>query len=322
MGGDGMSLDIRHITKTFGSFTAVDDVSFTVHPGRVFGFLGTNGAGKTTTMRMILDIIRQDSGEITWNGTPTRDLKREMFGYLPEERGLYPKMVVEDQLLFLGQLYGAKKADVERRLDEWLERLNIAENRRKTVEQLSKGNQQKIQFLAGIMHDPEILVMDEPMSGLDPVNAEQMRQAFLQLRDDGKTVIFSTHQLNDAQELSSDVAIIHRGHLVISGTVMDVRKSSGENHLRFAVAGEHDLSWLTGDERVHVVDRQADGLEIAVPSEDFARGVLEEAMRRNLPVTRFEIDYPSLNDVFLSRVTALGSEWQPTEEELAEPVAS
>ena len=212
-----MALEITNVSKTFGSFQAVDERRFSVSPGRIFGFLGTNGAGKTTTMRMILDIIRADSGTITWNGEANTGIARGAFGYLPEERGLYPKMVVDEQLLFLAQLYGASKQAATAALDEWLERLDITENRKKRVEQLSKGNQQKIQFLAAILHDPEILILDEPFSGLDPVNADQMKQSFLEMRDRGKTIIFSTHQLDDAQELCHEVAIIHRGKLMISG---------------------------------------------------------------------------------------------------------
>ena len=317
-----MTLKIDSITKTFGSFTAVNDVSFQVEKGTIFGFLGTNGAGKTTTMRMILDIIRPDSGQITWNGTPTRDLERARFGYLPEERGLYPKMEVEDQLLFIGQLYGASKADVQSRIDTWLERLNIEENRHKAVEALSKGNQQKIQFLAAILHDPEILIMDEPYSGLDPVNAQQMKDAFRVLVDEGRTLIFSTHQLNDAQELSSDVAIIHRGNLLISGSVDEVRRSTGEHYLRFAVAGDKELAWVEEMPNTHIVHRLSDHVEIGVPDEDAARGILRTAMERDLPVTTFEIDYPSLNDVFLDLVRQMPTDQQPTEEELAAPASA
>ena len=317
-----MTLNIDGITKTFGSFTAVNNVSFQVQPGTIFGFLGTNGAGKTTTMRMILDIIRADSGQITWNDTPTRDLERARFGYLPEERGLYPKMQVEEQLHFIGQLYGASKHDVQARLDQWLERFNITENRHKTVESLSKGNQQKIQFLAAVLHDPEILIMDEPYSGLDPVNAQQMKDAFHELVAAGKTIIFSTHQLNDAQELSADVAIIHRGNLLITGPVDQVRQSTGEHYLRFAVAGDKQLAWLDTMPEGHVVDRRADYVEIGVPNEEAARRILRTAMDRDLPVTMFEIDYPSLNDVFLDLVKQMPTELQPTEEELAIPASA
>ena len=306
-----MSLDILHITKRYGEFTAVDDVSFTVAPGRIFGFLGTNGAGKTTTMRMILDIIRPDSGQITWEGVPISDIPRKEFGYLPEERGLYPKMIVEDQLLFLAQLYGAPRAKAKQELDAWLEFLQITENRRKTVEQLSKGNQQKIQFLAAVLHDPDILILDEPFSGLDPVNAEQMKQAFRTMRDRGKTIIFSTHQLDDAQELCHDVSIIHRGRLMIAGTVPEVRQSTGEQYVRLAIAGDPRIAWLDDLPGVTIVRRREDYVEMAVPEQDDARVVLQEAMRRNAPVTRFEIDYPSLNDVFLTLVRQLPADARP-----------
>lgn len=311
-----MSLDIQHVTKRFGNITAVNDISFKVEPGRIFGFLGTNGSGKTTTMRMILDIIRPDSGQITWNGTSTQDLPRSMFGYLPEERGLYPKMVVEDQLLFLAQLYGADKKAAKAELDAWLERLNITGNRRKTVDQLSKGNQQKIQMIASLLHDPEILILDEPFSGLDPVNAEQMKSAFLEMRDRGKTIIFSTHQLDDAQELSSHVSIIHRGRMMVAGSVEDVRKSTGENYVRLAIADDLVIGWLDEHPEAHVVRRRMDYVEFAVPDEGYARNILQDAVRRRLPVLRFEIDYPSLNDVFMTQVKHMPKEFQPTNEEM------
>jgi ABC-2 type transport system ATP-binding protein len=300
-----MTLTIADVNKTFGNFHAVRDINFEVTEGRIFGFLGTNGAGKTTTMRMILDIIRQDSGTISWNGTPVTDLPRRRFGYLPEERGLYPKMEVEDQLVFLARLSGAKKHTVLKELDEWLERLDIKENRHRTIEALSKGNQQKIQFLAAILHDPDILVLDEPFSGLDPVNAEQMKQAFLTMRDRGKTVIFSTHQLDQAQELCQDVAIIHHGQIVASGDVDDVRRSTGKTNVQFAVRDDDRVHWLDELSQVQVVRRREDYIDIAVPDEAVARSILDEAMRRGALVDRFEISAPSLNDVFLSIVRKL-----------------
>ncbi len=312
-----MALEIKGISKNYGAFRAVRDISFTVTPGRIFGFLGTNGAGKTTTMRMILDIIRPDAGEITWNGRPNIEVPRAALGYLPEERGLYPKMQVEDQLLFLAQLYGANRQDALRSLDEWLDRLEIAENRKKTVEQLSKGNQQKIQFLAAIVHDPEILILDEPFSGLDPVNAEQMKQAFLTMRDRGKTIIFSTHQLDDAQELCQDVAIIHRGNLMIAGDVPGVRQSTGRQIVRFAVDGDPELPWLSQLHDVSIHRRREDHVELSVRDEEQAREVLRSAIDRGLPVTRFEISYPSLNDVFLGAVRQLPEDQKPSEQELS-----
>jgi ABC-2 type transport system ATP-binding protein len=299
-----LALNVQNVTKRYGSFTAVNGVSFEAHPGRIFGFLGTNGAGKTTTMRMMLDIIRPDDGQILWNATPVSEIPRNRFGYLPEERGLYPRMRVQDHLLFLAQLYGAEERTAKATLDEWLERLAIEENRFKKVEELSKGNQQKIQFLAAILHDPEILILDEPFSGLDPVNAGMLKDAFRLMRDRGKTIIFSTHQLNDAQELGHDVAIIHRGNLLIAGEVAKVRRSMGRQFVRFGLEGDSRIEWLDGWRTVRVVRRRQDYVELAVERPDDARAVLAEALRRGEPVTRFEIDDPSLNDIFLDLVGA------------------
>src|ERR1700674_967022 len=178
-GASTMGLVVEHINKSFGQFQAIKDLSMEVQEGAIFGFLGANGAGKTTTMRMILDILRPDSGSITWNGEDVREVPRRNWGYLPEERGLYPKMRVDEQLLFLARLNGVSKQAAEKELDEWLERFSITANRKKKIEELSKGNQQKVQFLATIMHDPTILIMDEPFSGLDPVNANVLKEAFL-----------------------------------------------------------------------------------------------------------------------------------------------
>jgi len=188
-----MGLVVDSINKSFGQLHAIKDLSMEVREGSIFGFLGANGAGKTTTMRMILDIIRPDSGRITWNGQDVREVPRRNWGYLPEERGLYPKVSVEDQLVFLARLNGLSKSAAHKHLDEWLERFQITEYRKKKAEELSKGNQQKIQFLAAIVHDPQILIMDEPFSGLDPVNAIVLKEALLEMRNRGKTLIFSTH---------------------------------------------------------------------------------------------------------------------------------
>ncbi len=297
-----MSLEIRGVTKTFGTFTAVRDVSFTAEEGRIFGFLGTNGAGKTTTMRIVLDILRPDTGSVTWNGTPNTDVPRRAWGYLPEERGLYPKMIVEDQLLFLAQLYGASARDARRGLAEWLERFAIAENRRKRVEQLSKGNQQKIQFLAAVLHDPDILIMDEPFSGLDPVNAAQMIEAFDEMRRRGKTIIFSTHQMEQAEELCQSVAIIHRGRLVVNGDVRTIKRSIGRQVVRLALTDDREIAWLDNLPGVTVTKRRPDFVEM-----DMRRGndpdiILRTALAHGGRVTRFEIGEPSLNDIFLASV--------------------
>jgi len=297
-----MSLDVQNISKSFGSFAAVRDVSFTAEQGEIFGFLGTNGAGKTTTMRIILDILRPDSGGVTWNGRPNMDVPRRHWGYLPEERGLYPKMVVEDQLLFLAQLYGASARDARRDLDMWLERFDIVENRRKRVEQLSKGNQQKIQFLAAVLHDPDILIMDEPFSGLDPVNAAQMIEAFGEMRRRGKTIIFSTHQMEQAEELCQAIAIIHRGQIVVHGDLRAVKRSTGRQVVRLALADDPDIPWLDRLPGVTVTKRRPDFVEMDVRHGNDPETILRAALEHGGRVTRFEIGEPSLNDIFLASV--------------------
>lgn len=297
-----MSLEIAHITKTFGAFTAVHDVSFTAEEGQIFGFLGTNGAGKTTTMRIILDILRADTGSVTWRGKLNTDVPRRRWGYLPEERGLYPKMVVEDQLLFLAQLYGASARDARRDLNDWLERFNIVENRRKRVEQLSKGNQQKIQFLAAVLHDPDILIMDEPFSGLDPVNAAQMIEAFAEMRRRGKTLIFSTHQMEQAEELCQEIAIIHRGRLIVHGDIRSVKRSTGRQVVRLALANDPNILWLDQLFGVTVTKRRPDFVEMDVERGCDPEAILRAALEHGGRVTRFEIGEPSLNDIFLASV--------------------
>lgn len=309
-----MSLSIDRIRKNFGDFRAIDDVSFDVEQGRVFGFLGTNGAGKTTTMRMVLDIIRPDSGSITWNGTANQQIPRREFGYLPEERGLYPRMTVEDQLLFLAQLYGAEKQALMQSLDRWLERLDIEENRHKKIDQLSKGNQQKVQFLAAVLHAPDLLILDEPFSGLDPVNAVQMEDAFNEMKAQGKTVIFSTHQLDQAQKMCEDVAIIHRGQLLVNGDVQSVRESTGVKILRLSVTGDDQLDWIGRYPNVELRGRFRDYVEVQIPDESVAQRILRDALAAGHQIERFEVTSPSLNDIFLTKVQGDGASAEDLEQ--------
>lgn len=301
-----MSLEICGIRKTFGTFTAVDDISFVAEAGQIFGFLGTNGAGKTTTMRIVLDILRPDAGSVMWDGRPNTDIPRRVWGYLPEERGLYPKMPVEDQLIFLARLYGASDRDARRALNDWLERLNITENRRKRVEQLSKGNQQKVQFLAAVLHDPDILILDEPFSGLDPVNAAQMIEAFEEMRRRGKTIIFSTHQMEQAEALCQSIAIIHRGRLVVNGDVRTVKRSAGRQVVRLALADDPEIRWLDQLSDVTVTKRRPDYIEMDMERGTDPELVLRAALEHGGRVTRFEVAEPSLNDIFLASVGGAG----------------
>ena len=264
-----MSLLIEHLNKTFGEVQAIKDLSMEVPEGALFGFLGANGAGKTTTMRMILDLIRPDSGQITWNGAPVREVARRSFGYLPEERGLYPKMEVEAQLLFLARLAGLSQQDAHAALEEWLERFQITENRKKKVEDLSKGNQQKVQFLAAILHNPTILIMDEPFSGLDPVNATVLKEAFLELHRRGKTIIFSTHQLEQVEELCEDMVLINHGQAVVQGHVQEIKRQHGHNVARLKLDNDPEATWLEQLPGVQVTKRRQDYLELQLQADLF-----------------------------------------------------
>ncbi len=298
-----MSLFVDGITKRFGPVLALDRVSFTAEPGRIFGLLGANGAGKTTSMRIVLDILRPDSGNVTWQGRPNTELPRDTWGYLPEERGLYLTMPVIEVLRFFGSLYGVPPARATSEAEEWLERFRIPEYRDRKVEQLSKGNQQKIQFIAAILHDPDVLIMDEPFSGLDPVNVGLLKEAFLEMRDRGKTLIFSTHQMETVEELCEAIAIIDRGRVVVSGPLRDVKRGMGRQVVRLATDGDgQGIEWLEGLDGITISARREDFVELNVPSGTDPDRILTAALDRGERVTLFEIGEPSLEEIFIEHV--------------------
>jgi ABC-2 type transport system ATP-binding protein len=297
-----MSLVIESISKRFGEVQALQDVSLEIEPGQVFGFLGANGAGKTTAMRVVLDILRPDSGRVTWNGRLNTDLPRETWGYLPEERGLYAKMNVLEQLVFFAKLHGVKARAAERETREWLARFRIPEYADRRAEQLSKGNQQKIQFIAAILHDPQVLLMDEPFTGLDPVNAALLKEAFQEMKDRGKTIVFSTHQMETVEELCESIAILDRGRVVVGGSVRDVRRSTGRQMVRLAVEGDSQLAWLGELDGVRVTRRGQDYTEAEVAQGHDPRAVLQAALSRGCEVRRFEMTDPSLEQIFIEQV--------------------
>jgi ABC-2 type transport system ATP-binding protein len=298
-----MSLIVDSVTKRFGDVVALDGASFSVEPGRIFGLLGANGAGKTTCMRIVLDILRADSGSVTWMGAPNTELPRRTWGYLPEERGLYPRMVVGEQLRFFASLYGVSDADARTIIDDWLDRFRVPEYLGRRVEELSKGNQQKIQFIAAILHDPEVLIMDEPFTGLDPVNVRLLKEAFLAMRDRGKTLIFSTHQMETVEELCEAIAIVDRGRVVVSGSVRDVKRAMGRRVVRLATDGDgRGTDWLTDLPGVTVTARREDYVELGVPADQDPAVILRAALERGERVTHFEIGDPSLEEVFVEHV--------------------
>jgi ABC-2 type transport system ATP-binding protein len=297
-----MSLVIEHINKSFGPVRAIVDLSMEVKEGGLFGLLGPNGAGKTTTMRMILDIFRPDSGQITWNGKPVRQVSRRSWGYLPEERGLYPKMEVDEQLVFLARLNGLSKPDASRELEVWLERFQINENRHKKIEELSKGNQQKIQFLAAILHNPSVLIMDEPFSGLDPVNANVLKEALLEMHRQGKTIIFSTHQLEQVEELCEDIVILNKGQSVVQGNVREIKRQYGHNVARLKLDNDAEAVWLDGLPGVMVTKRRQDYIEMQIQTNLDSNLIVDAALRHGGIISHFELLEPSLTDIFIEQV--------------------
>jgi ABC-2 type transport system ATP-binding protein len=300
-----MSLVVDTVAKRFGEIVALDGVSFTAEPGRIFGLLGANGAGKTTCMRIVLDILRADSGTVTWQGRSNTEVPRKTWGYLPEERGLYLEMTVIDVLRFFARLYGVPGGEATAEVEDWLDRFRVPDYRDRKVKELSKGNQQKIQFIAAILHDPDVLIMDEPFSGLDPVNVQLLKEAFLEMRRRGKALIFSTHQMETVEELCESIVIVDRGRVVVGGSVRDVKRAMGRQVVRLATDGADGtdgLGWVEQVPGVTLTRRGEDYLELHVTSGADPGELLRTALERGEKVTRFEITDPSLEEVFIEHV--------------------
>jgi ABC-2 type transport system ATP-binding protein len=306
-----VSLEIDRVTKRFGGVTALDGIQFAVPRGAIFGFLGANGAGKTTTMRICLGILEADAGEVRWEGTRSADLPRRTWGYLPEERGLYARLPVVDQLVYFATLYGAPADRARRDALHWLSRFRIPEYATRRAEELSKGNQQKVQFIAAILHEPDVLLMDEPFTGLDPVNLALLREAFLELRDQGRTVVFSTHQMELAEAMCESVAIIDRGRVVAGGTIRDLKRSSGRRLVRIGV-GLGGLGWLAALPGVVVTQRGVEQTELELTDGIQPEAVLAAALAGGATVTHFELAEPSLEALFIEYVGRPADEGERT----------
>lgn len=292
-------LVVERVVKQYGDKTAVNGLSFEVAEGEIYGLLGANGAGKTTTMRMILGLIMPDSGRILYDGKPYGSEQLRMMGYLPEERGLYPKIRVSDQIIYLGRLRGMSRADADRNLRDWLKRFQIEEYYNAKVEELSKGNQQKIQFIAAVIHRPKILILDEAFSGLDPVNVELLKAAVKDLRDQGTCIVFSTHRMEHVEELCRNITIMHRSRPVLQGSIRDIKRRYPQERVVLVTEGEvQGLDRLPG---VRSVQRQETGYELLIEREDVAQDVLRHAMAQTA-VRRFELMEPTLNEIFIKTV--------------------
>ena len=310
------AIDIENVTKRFAEHTAVRDLTLRVPIGSVYGLLGPNGAGKTTTIRMILNIIAPDAGTIRIFGRPANDPKiTERIGYLPEERGLYRKMQVRRVLKFLAELKGVKGKDAERRIDEWMERLSLKTPEKdwglSKIDELSRGMQQKVQFIGTLLHDPDLVILDEPFSGLDPINSQALKDTVVELKHRGKTVIFSTHLMDNAERICDSVCIIARGEKVLDGTVTGVKEEHGARNIALALDGngmQGIASILRDQSLVKRADDSNRFFEIEMAPGADPQVLLRRVIDSGASVQRFEMIQPSLHQIFLQKVGATGIE--------------
>ena len=292
-------LTVFHLRKTFGDKTAVEDVSFEVFGGEVFGLLGPNGAGKTTTIRMILDIFKPDAGQITVLGGPMNPARADRTGYMPEERGLYPDMRVLDCLVYLGTLKGLARKEAKQRAIAYLERLELADQHKNKIQTLSRGMTQKVQVIAAVLHQPDLLIVDEPFANLDPVNAQLVRDIILELRDRGAAIIMTSHQLGLVESLCDRIALIHRGKVVLNGAVREVRQQFASNVLYVSGNGELNGN-LPG---VALVERRSThDWFLTLERDAHPQAVLRALMGENFLVDRFEVALPTLDEIFIQVV--------------------
>jgi len=295
------TVSIDHINKSFGEFTAVSDLSLAVYPGRVFGLLGPNGAGKTTTIRMIVNITAPDSGRIEVFGRQVTQELQDRIGYLPEERGLYRKMKIGDQLKFFAALKNVAAKEADQRVDRWLARLKLAEWKDKKSSQLSKGMQQKVQFITAILHEPDLLILDEPFSGLDPVNVEILREIILEQKAAGKTIILSTHQMELAEKICDDICLINRSRKVLEGSIREVKRAFSRNAVALRLEGGAEV--LEDRSLVAKIERHSDGVEVLLAAGTSAQALLRQLLDAGAKIERFEMIEPSLNNIFIEKVS-------------------
>ena len=295
------TIELNQVRKCYDQFVAVNDLSFSIEQGRVFGLLGPNGAGKTSTIRMMIGITVPDSGTINLFGKPFERKSLHRVGYLPEERGLYKKMRVADQLRFFAEIKNLRGREVESKIDEWLARVKLSEWKNKRSMELSKGMQQKIQFITAVIHDPDLLILDEPFSGLDPVNVELMKEIVLDLKRAGKTIIFSTHQMEVAEKICDDICLLNRSQKVFAGSLREIKSSFGRNSV--AVRCEGGDGVLDDPALVSKLVRHADEAQALLAAGADAQTLLKRLIDSGAVIGKFEMVEPSLNDIFITKVT-------------------
>ena len=294
-----MGLTIKNVNKSYGDKKVVDNINLEINKPGVYGLLGTNGAGKTTTIRMLLGILKKDSGEINWKG---KEVKRKHvnFGYLPEERGVYPKVNVYTQLMYFAKLKGMKEEKADEAIRYWMKRLEVEEYINMTAEKLSKGNQQKIQFITAVVHDPELIVLDEPFSGLDPVNTEIIRNVILELIKKGKYIIMSAHQMSVVEEFCTDILILNKGKTVLQGNLKQIKESYKANKLY--ISTKQDIKQYIKEQNLNIYLEKDNEYEIDIKEEEQGYKLFNVLAKNNVQVEKFEIRKPSLHDIFIEKV--------------------
>ena len=294
-----MGLKVTNVTKRYLDKIAVDNISFEIESPGIFGLLGTNGAGKTTTIRMILGILKKDLGEITWNG---KEVKRKIvnFGYLPEERGIYPKAKIRNQLIYFAELKGMKNNEALIAVEKWAKRLEVEEYLDMPAEKLSKGNQQKVQFITSVMHDPELIILDEPFSGLDPVNANLLREIMKDLVKQGKYIIMSSHQMTQIEEFCKDVIILNHGKMVLKGNLQEIKNSYPCNKLE--IIAKQDIEEYIKEEGLEIEYSKDNEYTIKIDNEQKPQELLKNLKNKDLDIMKFELKRPSLEEIFIEKV--------------------
>jgi ABC-2 type transport system ATP-binding protein len=293
-------IEVSNVVKSFGNYKAVNNVSFNVEKGRIFGLLGPNGAGKTTTIRMLTNIFLPDSGTINILGKPTSAEIQNHLGYLPEERGLYKRIKVIEQLVYFAQLKGVGKREALKKAQFWLKELGASGWENKKIQELSKGMQQKVQFISTILHDPEVMILDEPFSGFDPINTELLKNIVLELKDSGKTIILSTHVMEQVEQLCDEIALINKGQAVLTGNVRDIKASFGRDTV--VVEFDGDGSFADDIENIKVINKSNSRVEFRITDGDFdTRKILDKILKK-AEILKFELVEPSLHQIFIQTV--------------------
>ena len=296
-------LSVRGATKRYGSITAVDAVTFDAKPGRILGFLGPNGAGKTSTIRMIVNITVPDEGEVRLDGRPVGPWSQKTLGYLPEGRGLYPKLKVRDQLLYLAALKGVQRTRAVERVQYWAHRFGLESWLGNKTRELSKGMQQKVQFIATVLPEPSLLILDEPFGGLDPINSELLREIIYDLKQDGCTILFASHRMEQVEQLCDDICLIARGKVLVHGGLREIKRSYGRNTLYIDFEGDDAfLRPFEGAGRVSVTSRDTRGVALQLHDRQVPRAILESMISQDIVFFRYELAEPTLKEIFISEV--------------------